>query len=269
MPGQFIKPRAIAVDDHDHLYLVDMRAHIQVFTGDGQLLHHWQTPTHELGRPSGLAIDRDGNLLVADSHYHQILIYSSQGKLLRFFGGEEKDGPLVGEFGYIGDVAVDSAGNYYIAESHQNERITKVSPDLKILARWGGRGPGPGQFSRVRALDFDRQDRLYVADACNHRIQVFDVEGRLLKIIGAPGRDLGQLDYPFDVAVAPDQTIYVCEYGNHRVQHFDGQGHSLGVWGKPGRHAGQLYNPWAVGVDSDGRVFVVDSNNHRVQRVLF
>lgn len=269
MPGQFIKPRAIAIDSEDRVFLVDMRAKLQEFTADGEFLREWDTPTHDVGRPSGLALDGAGNLLVADSHYHQILVYDRQGNLLRTLGGEEGTGPLVGQFGYIGDIAVDSAGNIYVAESQQNERITKLTPEGQIVKRWGGRGPAPGQFQRIRSMVFDPQDRLYVADACNHRVQVFTSDGDLVQIIGEAGTGSGQLSYPYDLALAPDGTLYVCEYGNHRVQRFSAEGQPLGTWGKAGRQPGELWNPWALGVDSKGRVLVVDSNNHRIQRVLF
>jgi sugar lactone lactonase YvrE len=276
MRGQLLKPRAIAVDrSDDRIFLVDMRALIQAFTPDGEPLAAWETPAHEIGRPSGLALDRQGNLLVADSHYHQILVYDREGRLLRRYGGEPEllgdvEGiPLVGEFGYIGDVAVDSTGAIYVAEAQEHDRITRLSPSGEVLARWGGRGPAPGQFQRIRALAFDRDDNLYAADACNHRVQVFKPDGELIRIIGEPGSGLGQLSYPYDVAVAGDDTLYVCEYGSNRVQRFTLEGKSLGVWGTPGRGPGQLWNPWAVGVDSRGRVYVVDSNNHRVHRVRF
>jgi DNA-binding beta-propeller fold protein YncE len=275
MPGQLIKPRAIAITPDRRIYLVDMRAMIQGFTPDGEYVVGWESPCHEFGRPSGLAVDLDGNILVADSHYHQILKYSPSGELLWRIGGEREfvpertPPPSMGEFGYIGDVAVDSTSAIYVAESQQFERITKLSPDGLILRRWGGRGIEPGQFQRPRALAFDKEDRLYVADACNHRIQVFDGDGRLLRIIGEPGSGQGQLSYPYDVAIAPDQSLYVCEYGNNRVQRFSPAGASMGTWGSGGREKGRLWNPWALAVDDRGLVYVVDSNNHRVQRVRF
>ena len=91
--GRFRKPRAIACDAKDRLYVVDMTARIQVFDADGNYLSQWETPTHENGRPTGLNIDRDGNLLVADTHYFQLLIYSPEGKLLRKIGGTHGHGP--------------------------------------------------------------------------------------------------------------------------------------------------------------------------------
>lgn len=269
MPGQFVKPRAIAIDDDGRLYIVDMRAQIQVFTRDGEYLTGWQTPTHEFGRPSGLAIDSVGNLLVADSHYHRILVYRRDGQLTRTIGGDADAGSLTGRFGYIGDVAVDSAGNVYVAESQLRERITKLSPNGDVLKEWGGRGSEPGQFQRIRSLTFDAQDRLYVADACNHRIQVFDADGILLRVVGEPGSGPGQLSYPFDVTVDHDGSIIVCEYGNHRLQRFAADGRSMAIWGRSGRNRGELWNPWAVAIDHQKAVHVVDSNNHRVQRLRF
>lgn len=271
MPGQLQKPRAIVIDQHDHVYLVDMRATIQQFREDGTFVHGWTTPEHLQGRPAGLGLGTNGTILVADSHYGRILEYDRQGILLRQIGGESttptnKDHPT---FGYVADVAVDSRGNIYVAEAQQQERITKLSPEGKILARWGSRGPKTGQFQKLRALAVDVDNLLYAADACNHRVQVFDGEGHCLRVIGFPGTGPGQLSYPYDVALGPDNTVYVCEYGNHRVQRFTRTGTSLGFWGKPGRGQGQLWNPWAVAVNRRGRVLVVDSNNHRVQEIAF
>lgn len=269
LPGQFVKPRAAALDAEDRLYLVDMRAMIQVFDAKGKRLAGWQTPTHEFGRPSGLAIDPQGNLVVADSHYHRLLVYAPDGRLLRTVGGDEGSAPLSGYFGYIGDVAVSQAGDWFVAESQERERITKLSPDGQIILAWGDRGADPGQFSRIRALAIREPDRLYVADACNHRVQVFDFAGSLVCVIGEQGEGSGQFAYPYDIAIGPEGNLYVCEYGNHRVQKLDPEGRPLGTWGVAGREVGQLWNPWALAVRRDGLVHVVDSNNHRIQTVRF
>src|SRR5438045_1721650 len=82
--GELVKPRAVAIDAQDRLYIVDWTARLQVFDRDGKHLGAtWTTPDYRNGRPSGLSIDRDGNLLVSDSHYHRLRVYSPAGKLLR------------------------------------------------------------------------------------------------------------------------------------------------------------------------------------------
>ena len=85
--GELVKPRAVAIDAKDRLYLVDWTARIQVFDRDGNYLGPtWTTPDYRDGRPSGLGIDRDGNLIVADSHYHCFRTYDREGQPCRNAG---------------------------------------------------------------------------------------------------------------------------------------------------------------------------------------
>lgn len=264
-PGRVQKPRAIAIDAQERLYLVDMTARIQVFDADGKYLHGWQTPVHANGRPTGLSIDRTGRVIVADTHYYRVLVYSPTGELLQTIGGRNGHGP--GEFGFVTDVVVDSKGNFYAGEYGEFDRIQKFDAQGNYLREWGKHGSQPGEFVRPQQLVLDDKDRLWVADSCNHRIQVFDLDGKLLFLWGTPGSAAGQLYYPYDLALDERGHVYVCEYGNHRVQKFTEDGKSLGTWGMRGRAEGQLDNPWGIVRDSQGRLHVLDSNNHRVQRM--
>ena len=264
-PGWLHKPRVAAFDKNDHLYIADLTDRIQVFDREGTFLRSWRTPDLNVDGPSGLTIDRFDRLLVADTHFYRVLVYSTTGDLL-FQIGDGVQGSTPGRFGYPTDVVLDKAGNFYVSEYGEFDRIQVFSPEGKWLRQWGGHGYSPGEFLRPRALAMDSQDRLYVADSCNHRIQVFDTNGKLLKVWGSRGTAPGQMSYPYDLSIGPDGFLYVCEYGNARVQKFSMDGESLGIWGAPGREPGQLNNPWALAVDSGGSVSVIDSNNHRVQR---
>lgn len=251
----------------DRIYVVDMNARIQVFDREGTYLHEWETPTHENGRPTGLDLDRDGNLLVADTHYYRILTYSPEGKLLKQLGGTAGHGP--GEFGFVTDAVQAADGCLYVSEYGEYDRIQKFAPDGTFLRQWGGHGTAPGEFMRPQALALDAAGDLWVADACNHRLQVFDSEGRLKKIWGREGTAAGDLSYPYGLLLVEPDLVYVCEYGNHRIQKFDREGRSLGIWGGPGRSPGELFNPWGLARDSTGRLHVLDSLNHRLQSVYF
>src|SRR5438105_9221016 len=100
-PGDVVRPRAIAIDKQDRLYIVDFTARIQVFDRDGKFLDHcWTTPDYRNGRPSGLSIDRDGNLLVCDSHYNCVRVYSPEGKELNVLGQGL-------DLGYVSDAVQD------------------------------------------------------------------------------------------------------------------------------------------------------------------
>jgi DNA-binding beta-propeller fold protein YncE len=266
--GDLSRPRAIAIDREDRLFLVDFTARIQSYSLEGDYLGvTFRTPDFRNGRPSGLGIDRDGNLMVCDSHYHAVRIYDFQGKLLRTLGGNA--GHAEGEFGYISDAVQDADGFFYVSEFSLNDRITKLNADGSFVKSWGKLGLDPGEFNRARALALGPDGLLYVADACNHRVQVFDRDGNLVRLFGEAGTQPGQLSYPYDLSFSPDGLLYVCEYGNHRVQKFDPSGKSLGTWGIPGRKPGEFSSPWALCVDRKGRVHVVDTENHRVQRIRF
>jgi DNA-binding beta-propeller fold protein YncE len=267
--GQFSKPRAIAIDAQDQLYIVDMTARIQVFDADGKFIRGWQTPEHANGRPTGLTISTDGNLLVADTHYYRVLTYTPQGEILEeaTLGGTMGQGP--GEFGFVTDAVRDAAGNYYVSEYGEFDRIQKFSPDGKFLLEWGGHGSQPGEFLRPQHLELDGDGLLWVTDSCNHRIQVFDASGKVVTIWGEHGTQPGQLSYPYCLVLDGEGHVYICEYGNHRVQKLTLDGKPVASWGREGRRPGQLFNPWALVLDSRGRLHVLDSNNHRVQRIVF
>ena len=164
-------------------------------------MRKWQTPAHEAGKPTGVEIGRDGNVLVADTHYYRVLTYSPQGKLLKTLGG--KLGQKPGEFGFVTGVAQDNSGNYYVSEYGEFDRIQKFSPEGRFIRQWGGHGEKPGQFIRPQKILFDEDQHLWVADACNHRIQVFDTEGKLLRCWGKEGSGPGELYYPYDLVLAP------------------------------------------------------------------
>jgi len=267
--GRLQKPRAMAIDKDDRLYIVDMTARIQVFDVDGNYLHGWRTPAWKQGRPSGLSIGRDGLVLVADTHYFRLLCYTPDGRLVpdRTIGGVHGERP--GEFGFVTDAVEDSQRHLYVAEYGEYDRIQKLTRDGRFIRQWGGHGSKPGQFVRPQNLAIDEQDHVWVADACNHRIEVFDRRGQLVDCWGSQGSRPGMLCYPYDLALDGHGHVYVCEFGNHRVQKFTRDGRSLGCWGHDGRAEGELHNPWAVVCDHQGRVHVLDTNNHRVQRIIF
>ncbi|MCU0876202.1 MAG: NHL repeat-containing protein [Pirellulaceae bacterium] len=274
--GHLNKPRAITIDKDDLLYIVDVTPRIQVFTGDGEFVRGWQPPEFAWGKPSGLAFDREGNLLVADTHYHRILVYTPEGQLLekQTLGGTCGPGP--GEFFFVTDSAQDSQGNYYVTEYGEFDRIQKFTPDHQFLCQWGSHGNELGQFLRPQKIVIDQQDQVWVTDACNHRVQVFEArnnEPRLITSWGEQGHAPGQLNYPYDIlldeaalAGSPAGFVYLCEFGNHRVQKFTLDGQFAGLFGTNGRREAELDQPWGITRDSRGRMYVLDSYNHRVQR---
>ena len=267
--GRFQKPRAIAIDSVDRIYVADKTGRIQVFDDQGKFIRGWRTPEIESGKPTGLSMDRDGVLMVADTHYYRFLFYTPEGELLvdRTIGGV--NGPEPGQFAFVTDILRSPSGEFFCGEYGEFDRIHRYSADGTYIDRMGEHGNGSLQFSRPQSFCMDGQGLLWVADACNHRIQVLDWRGAapvFVKAIGKQGNAPGELQYPYGIALTKDGTILVSEFGNHRVQKLDLDGNSIASWGSPGNQPGQLNQPWATATDSRNRVYVVDSGNNRVQR---
>jgi sugar lactone lactonase YvrE len=262
-PGEFLYPRALDIADDQTVAVVDKSGRIQRFTPDGKCTQVIDMPEIKNGKPIGLSFAPDGNLYVADTHYHRVLVYSDEGKIVNEFG---KYGKEEGCFIYPTDVAFSGDGRIFVGEYGGHDRISVFDKDGKFLSCFGSFGSDEGQLSRPAALCADTKNKLlYIADACNHRIAVYDFEGNLKRYFGSPGTGVGELRNPYDLTILKNGDIAVCEYGNNRIQLFNPEGKSVGIYGTAGRELGQLAYPWAVAADKDDRLFIVDAGNNRVQ----
>jgi DNA-binding beta-propeller fold protein YncE len=111
---------------------------------------------------------------------HQVFKFSPDGKLLMTIG---KPGGAAGTDCCFqpNDIITNAAGEIFISEGHSGGgRIRKFSKDGKLIKSWGEPGSGPGQFNIPHSLAFDSRGRLFVADRANHRLQIFDQEGKFL-----------------------------------------------------------------------------------------
>lgn len=261
-PGDFSYPRAITIGPDGCVFVIDKTARVQRFSPQGQYELGWRMPEWQAGKPTGLTFDSQGRLLIADTHYHRVMIYDRDGKLLTQFGSR---GAGPGQFEFLTSVALDREGFVYVSEYGGNDRISKFTPDYKFVTSFGGSDAGDASLLRPESLAFDAEQGLWVADACHHRLCRFSREGKLLSTIGQMGSAPGELRYPYCVRVCRDGNLLVTEFGNNRVQLLTPQGRSLRTWGQPGREPGQLAYPWAAAVAEDGRVYVVDSGNNRIQ----
>lgn len=264
--GEFVYPRAIDIGSDSSVVVVDKTGRIQRFNSKGEFISGFRMPSIEAGKPTGISLGPGGNLYVADTHYHRVVVFNVDGEIIKQFG---EFGRGDGCFIYPTDIAFAGEGGdakIFVSEYGGNDRISVFNADGEFLYSFGSWGSGAGEVSRPSALCVDgERRRLYVADACNHRIAVYSLEGELIEYMGTVGGRKGQLRYPYDLALMPNGNLIVCEFGNNRLQLFGVDGESLGIYGLAGRDPGQLAYPWGVAADDRGRVFVVDAGNNRIQ----
>jgi DNA-binding beta-propeller fold protein YncE len=263
--GFFSYPRAITADlRRGTIFVADKSGRIQRFSENGQFEVGWRMPETAHGKPVGVKVHPDGRVFVADTHYHRVLVFDADGRQLASFGSE---GLGDGQFQLPTDVAFDAAGRVYVSEYHGNDRISQWSAALEFLQHFGVEPIDGKRLARPTGLAVDDEQTLWTADACNHRVVRFSLDGQVLSTFGGYGREPGEMRYPYDLDLAPDGSILVCEYEGNRLQWFSREGRSLRTWGSPGRKPGELFAPWGAVYGPNGRVYVCDSLNERVQVV--
>jgi DNA-binding beta-propeller fold protein YncE len=211
----------------------------------------------EFDSPTGIVVDGNGNVLVADTNNGRIEKFSPTGTFLSIIGTK---GSGQGQLGAPNGVAVDRTGNIYVADA-SNHRVQKLSADGRLIAEW--KGPEPG-FYGPRRIAIGPDDSIYVVDQGHTRIVKFSPDGQVLSVWGTKGTGDGQFDDPTSVAVDPTANkVYVADPINKRIQVFDSNGKFLTKWSMPewGRPAG--FEDLAVD-SKTGRLYASSANINAV-----
>jgi DNA-binding beta-propeller fold protein YncE len=211
---------------------------VSTFAGSGTAGYLDGTGTAaQFNQPYGLAFDSTGNLYVADLQNHRIRRITPSGVVTTFAGsgvnGNVNGTGTAAQFNYPAGIAVDSAGNVYVADNG-NRRIRKISPGgvVTTLAGSGAAGFADGTgvaalFNGPTGIAVDSAANVYVADRGNHRIRKITPGGVVTTIAGT-----GVLGFA------------------------DGLGSTA-----------QFYNPSDMGIDSTGNIYVADQSNHRIRKI--
>src|ERR1044071_4211908 len=247
-------------------------------------------------------IDKDDNIWAIDKGSDMVIKFDQAGRVQMVFGRrkesadaetepwENVDPPLPaidGLFRQPTDVAWDSDGNIYLTDGYVNSRVAKYDRNGDWVKSWGSKGTGPGQFRLPHSIAIDRNNNIYVGDRSNHRIQVFDTDGkfqrmfsidippvagtkavngntptgdRLKELIGAPNS--------ICITPGPNQVMFVGETTfPGRVFKVALDGTVLGVLGRSGRLLKQFSGAHALACPSETEVYVAETSNWRVQKL--
>lgn len=200
--------------------------------------------------------DMDGNSEQVKSYEYTI----DPSLIMRF----ERLWPQLSQHHYLykpAGLGIDAQGNIYVADKYNN-RIDKFDANGTLLAQWGSKGQGNGQFNYPSAVAVDAVGNVYVADTYNNRIQKFDSNGSFLVKWGSVGAGDGQFDHPVSLAIDINNNLFTAD--DHRIQKFNNNGDFLTKWGAIGPATGQFQSLGGVAVDSSGYVYTTEMN--RIQK---
>ena len=253
----------------------------------------------ELNVPTGVAVDASGYVYVTDSGNNRVRRIDAAGVIATYAGtggrGYSGDGgpALEAQLGYLSGVAVDAAGNLYVADN-SNHRVRKIDAAgvITTIAGTGEKGySGDGGLAAEAQLDspgwvaVDASGNAYVADTWNHRVRKVDSAGIITTIAGTGVRGYSgdgglateaQFFQINGLAVDSDGNLYISEGAHHRIRKIGTDGVIMAIAGTGNReYSGDgglastagLAAPGGLVVDDDGNVYVADAGNHRI-RVL-
>src|ERR1039458_561102 len=211
-----VTPGSLALDVENRLLYVSDVDQDQVLVYDADSLKlkrrigtggqkHALTSPGDFARPSGLAVDREGNLYVADTLNNRIEVFDGDGKFVSTYG-KEGDGP--GYFSRPKGVAIDADGHVWVADGME-DRVQVFNQDWQLLITFGGHGLLPGMFKGLVGIAIDKQNRVFTSEIFPGRVQQFryvtDAEAEQLrkeKEAAAQEKKAGASDKPAP-AVAP------------------------------------------------------------------
>jgi sugar lactone lactonase YvrE len=130
---------------------------------------HTSTVPGEFSKPTGVAVDQDGNLYVSDTWNNRIEVFDAEGNFIRTFG-KAGDGP--GYFARPKGIAIDNDGHVWVADAVQ-DRVQVFTPEGRLLIWMGGHGILPGQFQSLVNLTIDKSNRVFTTEQLAGRMQIF------------------------------------------------------------------------------------------------
>lgn len=273
-------PTGVATDGAGNVYITGASKEVLKFTSRGTLVARWKVRTRngKVGRPGGIAIDRQNNVYVIDLKNLRVEKFTDRGRLLTEW--RVAPGPVASQLPSA--IAADGRGNVYVAIGGRDS-IEKYTPNGRFLLKFGSSGAGAGQLTQPSGIATDSAGNVYVAGlGTAQRVAVFTSDGAFIRAwgsnVGGPGIDVctvfcvgavqngpDDLEGPFGVAIDRTGNVFVSDAVSRDVKIYSPAGAYLGQFGGRGRGSGRFrFSPTGMAFDPRGDLYVLEFR--RVQK---
>ncbi len=245
---------------------------IVVFDGNGNIIERWTQYDSILKRPHFVAVnpyDPEKHVWIVDDHSHVIYKMTNDGKrIVQTIGTRDVAGADGTHFNRPTYLAWLPDSTMFVADGYNGTRVAKFDKDGKFLMAWGQKGAPPNDkrpayFNNVHGITVDPQTRqVFVNDRGNHRVQVFDENGKYLREWSF-GEDPSDIHL---IQIHSDRTLWAYDRGTSKMLKYDLDGHFLYAWGVWGDFPGGFWGVHGFTVDQEGNFYVAEVDTGRVQK---
>ena len=241
---------------------------VNIVDRNGRLVESWEQHNKLFVRPHRVLVspyDAERHVWLVDDGAHAIYKFTRDGKqLVMTLGTPRVPGNDETHFARPTDVAFLPDGTFFVSDGYTNTRVVKFDRNGKYLTTWGMRGTPPNEtrpyyMNTVHAVVTDKQRRVYVSDRANHRIQIFDENGKFLDV-------WPDVPLPYSLLMTDDQFLWSASGDTQKFTKYDLNGRLLAAWGTFGAFPGGFWGVHQFHVDSDGSLYTADVHVGRPQK---
>lgn len=294
-PGNYIgEAVGVARNSKGHIFVLTRAGEtvLMEFDPEGNWIRSTGEGFYNFALGQSLKIDSRDNIWVVDQGSNTVTKFNPAGEMVMFVGRKDEadaatiyaspragvpqrvrpPGPYWG-FNRPTDVALDSAGNIFVADGFENSRVAKYDKTGLFIKTVGTKGTAPGQFNIPKTIAVDAKGNVYVGDLGNRRIQIFDNDLKLRKIIDTVGG-------PYAICITPGPHQYLYSSNSNppdndsRAMPFSGEiykmeldGTVIGRFGQPGKLPKEFGSTNAIDCRVDNELLIGEISNFRVQLI--
>ena len=201
--------------------------------------------------PWGIALNSKQQLVIAEWYGKKVMMFDKDGKKVRTITHKK--------FLHLAGVAVDKSDNIYVSD-YGSSSLFKFSKEGKLMKVAGRKGTQPVEVTNPSLIKVIN-DKLYVCDRGNHRVQILNTELEYMNSFGCYGNGDGHFNIPNDIAQDGVGNLFVADVSNNRVQIFDCKGKFLSTFSKKGASSKPLDCPASICIGSDQLIYISDNKN--------